>query len=97
MEQEPAPQQPSGNTLLANYPNPFNPVTQIRFELPEARQVRLDVYDVLGRRAATLVSERVQAGEHLVSWNAAGLSSGVYIARLQAGDEVHTLRMMLVK
>jgi hypothetical protein len=97
IEQEPAPQQPSGIALLANYPNPFNPVTQIRFELPGAGQVRLEVYDVLGRRAATLVNERVQAGEHLVSWNAAGLSSGVYIARLQAGDEVRTLRMMLVK
>ena len=88
---------PQAIALPGNYPNPFNPVTQIPFELPAAAQVRLDVYDVLGRRVATLVNEQVQAGDHRVSFDATGLSSGVYIARMQARDEVRTLRMMLVK
>ena len=94
---DPSGSRPQTIALLGNYPNPFNPVTQVRFELPETAQVRLDVYDVLGRRVATLVNEQVPSGEHRVSFDAMGLSSGLYIARMQAGAEVRTLRMMLVK
>ena len=68
--------------LAQNHPNPFNPATRIAFTLPEAADVRLEVYDVLGRRVAVLVSERRQAGQHTVDFDATGLAGGVYISRL---------------
>jgi hypothetical protein len=66
------------NTFLLeqNYPNPFNPSTTIRYQLPVASMVKLEVYDVLGKKEATLVSERQSAGYYQFIWNASGLSSG---------------------
>ncbi|RMF64848.1 MAG: T9SS C-terminal target domain-containing protein, partial [Bacteroidetes bacterium] len=83
--------------LGVNYPNPFNPSTTISFDLPRPETVRLTVYDVAGRRVATLAEGTYPAGTHRVTWEAGGLASGVYLYRLEAGDFVQTRKMMLVK
>lgn len=80
-----------------NYPNPFNPVTKIQFSLPESRDVRLVIYDVLGRTVQTLVDESLSAGIHNVTFNGTSLSSGVYFYQIQAGGDVMTKKMVLVK
>ncbi|WP_240644780.1 T9SS type A sorting domain-containing protein [Cyclonatronum proteinivorum] len=84
-------------SLSQNYPNPFNPTTLIRFELPASEEVRLEVFNVQGQRVATLVNGTVQAGVHNVSFDASSLSSGVYLYRLQAGNQVLTRKMTLIK
>jgi pectate lyase len=84
-------------TLDQNYPNPFNPNTVIRFQLPENSEIRLEVFDMLGRRVSVLVNETRNAGVHEVSFDASGLSSGLYLYRLQAGDIIRTQKMMLMK
>lgn len=83
--------------LAQNYPNPFNPTTTIRFAIPQSEDVRLEVYDVLGRKVATLVSERLAAGSYMTQFNASALSSGVYFYRLRAGAFSESRKMMLVK
>ncbi len=88
---------PQQTRLFANYPNPFNPVTEIRYELHEANDIVLAVYDMLGRRVAVLHQGPQSAGLHSVSFDASRLSSGVYLYRLDAGMETHTRRMTLVK
>ena len=88
---------PKEISLSQNYPNPFNPVTMIGYKLPVDREVQLEVFDLLGRRVAVLVNERMTSGTHEVSFDASGLSSGVYISRLIVGGEVHTNTMTLIK
>ncbi len=85
--------------LAQNYPNPFNPSTQIRFQVgtQHLASLRLAVFDVLGREIAVLVNGAMPAGTHQVTFNGDGLSSGVYLVRLVAGNEVRTIRMMLLK
>jgi hypothetical protein len=83
--------------LSQNYPNPFNPSTTIRFTLPSSQQVTLKVYNLLGAEVATLVNQTVEAGESSVRFDGAGLSSGMYLYKLQAGAMTQTRRMMLVK
>ena len=83
--------------LFQNYPNPFNPTTVISYQLPTNDFMRLEIYDVLGRKIKTLVSERQSAGAHSVTFNAGGLSSGVYFYRLTAGSFVETKKLMLIK
>ena len=73
---------PLAYSLGQNFPNPFNPSTVIGFDLPEAGHVSLVVYDMQGRRVADLASDHRQAGHHSVTWNASGIASGVYFARL---------------
>ncbi len=88
---------PAEFALRQNYPNPFNPATQIRFDLPESAHVRLDVYNSLGQQVATLVNETKGAGRYEISFDAGYLSSGTYLYRLEAGSEVITRTMTLVK
>ena len=83
--------------LDQNYPNPFNPTTTIRFGIPESADVSLEVYTVLGQKIMTLVNENRSAGWHTVNFNGTGLSSGVYLYRIQAGGMVQTRKLMLVK
>lgn len=83
--------------LEQNYPNPFNPSTVIRFTLPAAGLIRLTVCDLLGRVVATPAEGRFDAGLHEVTFDASGLSSGIYICRLQGGGTSLTRTMTLVK
>lgn len=79
------------------YPNPFNPSTVIRYQLPIASRVRLVVYDLLGRAVKVLVDARANAGTHQAVFDAAGLSSGVYIVRLETAAFVGMRKCVLVK
>ncbi|TVQ66443.1 MAG: T9SS C-terminal target domain-containing protein [Balneolaceae bacterium] len=88
---------PESLQLSQNYPNPFNPTTRIDFALPEAAQVTLEVYNMLGQQVATLENGHLSAGQHSVSFDASDLSSGIYLYRLQAGDQVLTRSLTLVK
>jgi hypothetical protein len=88
---------PEAYTLEGNYPNPFNPSTIIRYALPVGETVRLEVFDVTGRRVATLVDGPVPAGVHEVRFDAAALPSGVYLYRIEAGTFQRTHRMTLVR
>ncbi|GEM_PF-1721557 len=83
--------------LDQNYPNPFNPTTTIRFTLQVSSFTSLKVYDVLGREVATLVNGELDAGEHSVVFDAAGLPSGVYVYRLSAGTFVQQKKMVVMR
>lgn len=83
--------------LSQNYPNPFNPGTVIEFHLPSEMDVRLEVFDLLGRRVALLADEHMQAGSHQVSFNASSLASGIYIYRLTTPGRSDSRRMALIK
>ncbi len=82
---------------LSNSPNPFNPTTTVSFTLPQNGQVRLAVYDLLGREAAVLADAPYQAGAHSLTFNASALPSGVYFARLSTATETKLHRMLLIK
>lgn len=88
---------PDELTLRQNYPNPFNPSTTIAFQLPQSGHVRLQVFDVLGRRVALLTDSVWEAGNHEVRFDAGSLSSGVYLYRLESGTQIITRTMLLVK
>jgi len=83
--------------LHANYPNPFNPSTTIKYSLSEALFTSLKIYDAVGNEVAVLVDELKSAGEHQIEFNAAGLSSGIYYYTLQAGSFIETKKMILMK
>jgi len=84
-------------SLEQNYPNPFNPSTSIQYRVSSLSNVSLKVYDVLGKEVATLVNEQKPAGTYEVEFNAAGLSSGIYFYKLQAGSLVETKKMILLR
>jgi len=79
------------------YPNPFNPVTILRYDITEGSQVTLGVYDITGRLAATLIDGWRDSGGHEALFDAAGLASGIYFARLQAGDQISSVKLLLLK
>jgi hypothetical protein len=83
--------------LSQNYPNPFNPDTKIHYELKSHGQVRLSVYDLMGREVAVLVEGIQNAGSYTVTFSGAGLHSGIYFYRLQTTKEVITKKMVLTK
>lgn len=91
------PSLPTEFIVHQNHPNPFNPSTIISYQLPESSEISLKVFDMLGREVAQLVDGRQQAGAHSVTFNAANLSSGMYIYRLQYGNQVQVRRMLLIK
>ena len=79
------------------FPNPFNPITMLRFELPQASFVKMGVYDIAGRLVATLVDGWREVGVHSVTFDGLNLTSGVYICRLQAGAFTAFGKMVLLK
>jgi len=83
--------------LDQNYPNPFNPSTTISYKLTENSNVVLSVYDLMGRKVATLVNGKQTAGEKSISFDASKLASGVYIYRLNVGNQLFTKKMILLK
>ena len=88
---------PASFSLHQNYPNPFNPGTVIRYMVPVTSLVTLKVYNALGQEVETLVNGQVSAGTYSVNWNAAGFPSGVYFARLEAGEFRQTIKVVLMK
>lgn len=94
---EPVSGLPDDFSLDQNYPNPFNPVTNIRFGMPEASHVRIEVYDLLGRRVAELQNGPMRAGYHTLGFDASRLSSGLYLYTLRTDRINLTRKMMLVK
>ncbi len=88
--------------LADNYPNPFNPETTIKYALPEAVDVRLDIYNMLGQMVRTMVADNQSPGRYVVRWDATDesgndLSTGIYFYRLRAGDFLETKKMLLLK
>jgi len=88
---------PSYYALNQNYPNPFNPVTTISYAIPEAGNVKLIIYDILGREMAILVNEFKQAGIYDMKFDASNLSSGVYFYRIETKDFTQTKKMLFIK
>ncbi|RPI13602.1 MAG: T9SS C-terminal target domain-containing protein [Ignavibacteriae bacterium] len=88
--------------IYQNYPNPFNPATKIKIDVPQEAgnkklEVRLAVYDILGKEVATLVNEQLSAGSYEVEWNAYQFASGIYFCKLTANDYNETIPMVLIK
>jgi hypothetical protein len=91
------PNVPQTIELNQNYPNPFNPTTTIRYGVPEAGPVSLEVFNMLGKRVATLVNENQNAGTYDVDFNAGNLTSGVYVYRLSVRGKTKTKKLTLIK
>jgi phosphatidylserine/phosphatidylglycerophosphate/cardiolipin synthase-like enzyme len=88
---------PTHFTLTQNFPNPFNPTTNIQFQIPISELVSIKVYDVLGREVAILINEVKPAGVYQITWNASALPSGVYFYRLQCQNTILARKMLIVK
>jgi len=88
---------PQGYLLSQNYPNPFNPLTEISLSLPAAAVVRLEVFNIVGQKVTTLHSGALDAGDHVFSWDARDMSSGVYFYKLTAPDFSASRKMVLLK
>ena len=93
---------PKEFALYQNYPNPFNPTTTIRYDVKQATEVKLVIYNMLGQEVRTLVNNRQDAGYKTVVWDGLNnrgsrVASGIYIYRLQAGDFVQARKMILMK
>lgn len=88
---------PTSFSLEQNYPNPFNPSTTFAFNMSKSDFVTISVFDILGRQVASLVNNVTAAGTHKVMWNAAGMSSGVYFYKMQAGSFTSMKKMILIR
>jgi BNR repeat-like domain/Secretion system C-terminal sorting domain len=83
--------------LYHNYPNPFNPTTTIRYEIPLDGVVTIDIYDILGQKVGTILNEFQKADRYEINFNAVGLASGVYIYRMKVNDFIESKKMLLLK
>lgn len=88
---------PAEFILKQNFPNPFNPVTKIQYQLPLPRYVKLTIFNLLGQKIQTLVSEKKQAGFHHVDWDAGQFSNGIYYYKIEAGEFQDVKKMILIK
>ena len=88
---------PSAYYISQNYPNPFNPSTTIKYDLPKDGLITLEVYDILGRKIATLINENRNAGRYGQTFDASSLTSGIYVYKLQADDFISSKKMILLK
>lgn len=88
---------PGSFELYQSYPNPFNPTTRIRYALPADTHVQLVIYNMLGRRIAIPVNERQRAGYHSIDFDGTGISSGIYIYQIKAGEYIQSRRMTLIQ
>ncbi|MDP8239324.1 MAG: choice-of-anchor D domain-containing protein [Candidatus Hatepunaea meridiana] len=88
---------PDEYSLSQNYPNPFNAVTRINYGLPEAAKVTINVFDVTGRLVTTLINNELKAGRYTAVWDGAGMTSGIYIVRMEAANFKSVRKVMLVK
>jgi flagellar hook assembly protein FlgD len=91
---------PAVTSLHQNWPNPFNPVTTVSFDISSAAGgslVTVTIYDVLGREVTTLLHQRKEPGEYSVQWDASGMPGGVYLCRMQAGPYVQTRKLMILR
>ena len=88
---------PSRFLLYQNFPNPFNPTTQITYSIPHSSYISLKVYNLLGKEIANLFEGYRNAGSYKITFNAAGLASGVYLYRLKAGNFMETKKLVLLK
>jgi hypothetical protein len=88
---------PTEYALFQNYPNPFNPSTVIKYDIPENGNVELSVYDILGKKITTLVSEYKSAGSYSAVFDASGLTSGIYFYTLKTPGYTSTRKMLLVR
>jgi hypothetical protein len=88
---------PADFALNSNYPNPFNPRTVLSYDLPQACDVTLVIYNTLGQVVATLVDGHREAGSYTVEWDGSGVASGMYLYRLEADAFAETRKMILLK
>ena len=88
---------PESYLLFQNFPNPFNPVTTIRFGLPKESKVNLSIYNILGEKLESIILGQKPAGYHKVTRDASNFASGIYFYRLQAGDFVQTRKIVYLK
>src|SRR5205085_12227203 len=87
----------TGDGISINYPNPFNPTTNIIFNLEKDEFVTLKIYDMLGREVVSLVNKQLGPGSHSYLWDASNNNSGVYFYRLQTGTVTETKKIILIK
>jgi type IX secretion system substrate protein/putative pyrroloquinoline-quinone binding quinoprotein len=88
---------PNSFGLAQNFPNPFNPSTKISFSIPQAANVNLKIYDLLGREVAELINKEMKPGSHSINFNAGNLTSGMYFYKIEAGEYSQTRKMILIK
>ena len=88
---------PSFYKLYQNYPNPFNPTTKIKFSLPKAEKVKIEVFNLLGKKVRILIDDQLPIGFHEVKFNTQDLPSGIYAYKITAGQYQAVKKMLLLK
>ena len=88
---------PTVYKLYNNYPNPFNPKTMIKYDIPKNSNVRIVIYDVLGKEVETIVNEKKTGGSYEIQWDASKYASGAYFYKIEAGDFTESKKMVLIK
>lgn len=88
---------PQKYILTQNYPNPFNTRTNIGFNIPKSGNIKVDVYNIYGQHIRSLVNQKYESGQYIITWDASGMASGIYFYRLTTGDNSITKRMTLLK